>query len=148
MENYYIIHKNEDNKVIYTTFINKDDHDKKVLEFQKKGEFYKVITSEILSNLYPFFSSAWELSPSSTVIVNMPKARDIHRQNLRPQRNTKFAPLDGEFMKALEKGDTVKQQQIATQKQKLRDITTHAAIESAQTPDELRNLTIDSLLLL
>lgn len=94
------------------------------------------------------YFDAWELTPSSTVNVNMSKARDIHRQNLRPQRDAKFAPLDGEYMKALEKGDTVKQQQIATQKQKLRDITTHPAIDSAQTPEELRKLSLDVLLIM
>ncbi len=145
MENYYILHKNEDH-IVYTTFINKSDYEKKLLEYQANRTFYKIITYDELSKMSPFFSAAWELTPSSTVVVNMPKARDIHRQNLRPQRDAKFAPLDGEFMKALEKGDTVKQQQIATQKQKLRDITAHPAIESAQTADDLRKLTLDVLL--
>jgi hypothetical protein len=124
-------------------------HDADINDYIKKylnHDSLKYIMLEKFPDEDLLYFDAWELTPSSTVVVNMPKARDIHRQILRPQRDAKFAPLDGEFMKALEKGDTVKQEQIATQKQKLRDITAHPAIESAQTADDLRKLTLDVLL--
>ncbi len=42
-------------------------------------------------------------------------------------------------MRAVETGDTAKQQQIATQKQALRDVTT-TDLSSVTTPDQLKTI--------
>jgi hypothetical protein len=47
-------------------------------------------------------------------------------------------------MRAVETGDTAKQQQIATQKQALRDVTT-TDLSSVTTPEELKNVWPDIL---
>jgi hypothetical protein len=70
------------------------------------------------------------------IIVNMEKARDIHRQRLRVAREPLFAALDIAYQRATETGaDT---SVIVAQKQALRDVTSSPAIEIAQTTDELK----------
>lgn len=91
------------------------------------------------------FHKAFEIIDSK-IQVNIPAARDIIREKLRPLRDAKFAPLDIAFMRAVERGDTQKQQEIAAQKQKLRDITEHPLINGATTVEELRDITLDKLL--
>jgi hypothetical protein len=108
---------------------------------------YKVIKHYELPRNQNIFFNAWELTDDS-VIVNMPKARDIHRATLRQERAPRLTALDVAFMRALERGDTATSQEIAAQKQTLRDIPTHPAIEAAQTPEELIALTLDALLAL
>ncbi len=78
--------------------------------------------------------------------INMSAARDIIRKKLRPLRDAKFAPLDVAFMRAVERGDVETQKQIGAQKQKLRDITEHPAINTATTVEELRDITLEKLL--
>ncbi len=147
MENYYIIHKNEDNNIIYTCFSSFNDFQQKIDYYHNNNIFHKIATKEEISTLKPIYSLAWEIV-GSTIQINMPKARDIHRASLRFQRNKRLAPLDVAYMRALERADTTAAQEIAAQKQKLRDIPAHPAIEAAQTPDELIELTLDKLLTL
>jgi hypothetical protein len=145
MENYYILHKNSDNNIIYSAFHSFDDYTKEVNEYVTSGKFYKCVTRADLLSLMPIFSLAWE-ELNNTVKVNMSKARDIFRDSLRTKRNKKFAALDIAYMRSLECGDTITAQKIAAQKQTLRDIPAHPAIEAAQTPEELVALTLDTLL--
>ena len=68
--------------------------------------------------------------------INMTKAREIHKTNIREAREPKLAELDVEFQKALEKGtDTTS---IVSKKQALRDAPADSAIESATTDAELK----------
>ena len=68
--------------------------------------------------------------------VDMAKAREIHKTNIRNARTPKLAELDIEFQKALETGasttDTV------AKKQALRDATADSAIDAATSTDQLR----------
>ena len=70
--------------------------------------------------------------------VNMDKAREIKKDMIRAERNSKLAALDVDFMRAVESGDTDTQATIAAKKQALRDATDDPAIASASTPDELK----------
>ena len=68
--------------------------------------------------------------------INMTKAREIHKTNIREAREPKLVELDVEFQKALEKGtDTTS---IVSKKQALRDAPADSAIESATTDAELK----------
>lgn len=88
------------------------------------------------------FRGAWQFS-GAAVEIDMTKARDIHRDNLRAERAPKLAELDVAYMKALEQsGDTAA---IAAEKQVLRDAPGDARIASAATPDALKALTLDVL---
>lgn len=83
------------------------------------------------------FRNAWKAAPGR-VEVDMPKARDIHRDALRAKRAPLMAALDVEYMRADENGDAAKKAEIAAKKQTLRDVTKAPEIEAARTPDELK----------
>ena len=91
------------------------------------------------------FRGAWQFA-GDVVEVDMPLARDIHRDNLRAERAPQFEKLDVDWFRAAETNDTDAQAAIAAQKQALRDVTSAARIDSAATPDELKTLTLDTLL--
>lgn len=88
------------------------------------------------------FRNAWRMNGKS-IAVDMPMARDIHRNRLRMERNKRLAELDIEAMRALEAGGDIKA--VTAAKQRLRDAPSHPAIEAAQTPDELKAITLDML---
>ena len=68
--------------------------------------------------------------------INMAKAKEIHKNNIRYARSKKLVELDVEFQKALEKGtDTTS---IVSKKQALRDAPADSAIEAAKTDAELK----------
>ena len=68
--------------------------------------------------------------------INMTKAREIHKTNIREAREPKLAELDVEFQKALEKGTDTPS--IVSKKQALRDAPADSAIEAAKTDTELK----------
>jgi len=79
------------------------------------------------------------------ITVDMTKAREIKRDQLRAERKPLLEQLDVEFMRAQEAGDTQKQALIANKKQSLRDVTADPAIDAATTPDELKAVRPDIL---
>lgn len=90
------------------------------------------------------FRNAWRQNGSS-VATDMGLAREIHKQRLRDLREPLLEALDIAFLKAMERGDTDEQILIVSEKQALRDVTYDPAIESAKTPDELRQVLPDIL---
>lgn len=82
------------------------------------------------------FRDAW--SDTGCIGVDMPKARDIHRQRLRDARRPQLEALDVAYMRAEEEGDDARKSSIRAAKQVLRDITRHPDIDAAKTPDELK----------
>jgi hypothetical protein len=83
------------------------------------------------------FRGAWVRS-GDVISCDMTRARAIHRARMRDARRPKFASLDAEYLRADEAGDVLRKQQVAAQKQELRDVTAAPAIESAVTPDALK----------
>src|SRR3990167_793672 len=70
------------------------------------------------------FRNAWtDDLPGSKIDINLPKAKEIKKDQLRILRKPKLEALDIEFMLALEAGDTAKQQELAAKKKELRDVT-------------------------
>ena len=68
--------------------------------------------------------------------IDMAKAREIHKKNIRTARTPKLQELDVEFQKALEtSADT---SAIVAKKQALRDAPADSGIASASTADELK----------
>ena len=84
-----------------------------------------------------YFRGAWK-DDGKAIAIDMPKARDIHRERMREARAPKLAALDVEYQRADERGDTAAKQTVVARKQVLRDVTADPAIEAAKTPDELR----------
>jgi len=68
--------------------------------------------------------------------VDMAKAREIHKTNIRNARTPKLAELDVEFQKALETGASTTD--IVTKKQALRDAPADAGITAASDADALK----------
>ena len=68
--------------------------------------------------------------------VNMAKAREIHKTNIRQARAPKLAELDIEFQKALETGASTTD--IVAKKNALRDAPASAGITTATSATELK----------
>jgi flagellar basal body rod protein FlgB len=68
--------------------------------------------------------------------IDMAKAREIHKTNIRIARTPKLQELDVEFQKALETGASTTD--IVAKKQALRDAPADAGIASASDADSLK----------
>ena len=68
--------------------------------------------------------------------VDMAKAREIHKTNIRNARTSKFAELDIEFQKALETGASTTD--IVAKKQALRDAPADSGIAAASDANALK----------
>ena len=69
--------------------------------------------------------------------IDMAKAKEIHKTNIRRARAPKLAELDIEFQRALETGSSTTD--IVTKKNALRDAPAAVGISSATTTDELKS---------
>lgn len=74
----------------------------------------------------------------SIITINLNKAKDIAKDNLRAERAPVLSVLDIQFQRALESANTELQTSIAQQKQALRDITAHESIVNAEDADTLK----------
>ena len=68
--------------------------------------------------------------------IDMAKAREIHKTNIRTARTPKLAELDVEFTKALEAGTSTTD--IAAKRQALRDAPADSGINAASDADALK----------
>lgn len=89
------------------------------------------------------FRNAWK--DDGGITVDMEKARELHRQNMRIERAPVLAALDIEYQRADESRSRVEKDVIAEKKQALRDVTDDHAIDAAQTPEELKQVWPDVL---
>lgn len=81
---------------------------------------YKIV--EFL-NIDDSFFGAYDFDQELGAKVNINKAKEIQKNNWRDARKPILERLDVEYVRADERGDTALKQQIAAQKQELRDIT-------------------------
>ena len=84
-----------------------------------------------------YFRNAWK-DTGAKLDVDMPKAREIHREHLRARRAPLLAALDTEYMRADEAADVPEKRRIAAKKQALRDVTADPRIDAATTPEALK----------
>ena len=80
------------------------------------------------------FRDAWIIE-NSLISVDIVKAKEIWLNKFRKARNPILSLLDIEFMRAVEKGDINLQNEIASKKQILRDIT---LTELPNTTEEIK----------
>lgn len=97
---------------------------------------WRIIEDSELPDRY--FREAWE--DTGKLSINMDKARAIQMNHIRDLRNAALVPLDMEYMRADERGDVRRKQEIAEQKQVLRDLPETFDLSVAKTPEELKNL--------
>tara|TARA_R100001163_G_C5057578_1_gene194087 strand:- start:763 stop:1026 length:264 start_codon:yes stop_codon:yes gene_type:complete len=72
----------------------------------------------------------------SLIKIDMAKAREIHKTNIRNARTSKLADLDVQFQRALETGASTTD--IVAKKQALRDAPADSAIASASDEAALK----------
>ena len=70
--------------------------------------------------------------------INLEKALEIHKTQIRKKRDELFPSLDIEFIKALEQGNTELSTEIGLKKQELRDVT-NIETGSISTLDDLKS---------
>ena len=70
--------------------------------------------------------------------IDMAKAKEIHRWNIRRARSGLFEGLDIEFQRAIEESNSTKQAEVAAKKQALRDAPADSAIDAATNTDSLK----------
>ena len=68
--------------------------------------------------------------------IDMAKAKELHKDNIRNARSLKFPDLDVEYNKAQETGADATA--IVAKKQALRDAPADSAIDAATTTDQLK----------
>ena len=68
--------------------------------------------------------------------IDMAKAREIHKANIREARESKFQELDVQFQRALEAGASTTD--IVAKKQALRDAPADSGIAAASDADALK----------
>lgn len=102
------------------------------------GDYLEIEHDEIPN---PKYVSAFNLK-NSQITIDMAKAKELRKEELRNQRTPKLAELDIQFMRAVEQGDTATQQAVGAKKQALRDITSSPAFDTATTLDQLEAIVL------
>ena len=67
----------------------------------------------------------------SIIKMDMAKAKELHRDKIREERQPLLNALDIEFQKALETDDATKKAEVIAKKQALRDAPADTAIDAA-----------------
>jgi len=92
---------------------------------------YKIVEALDIDSI---FFDAYDFDQELGAVININRAKEIWKDKFRQARKPILEKLDIEFMRALESGDTQKQQEIAVQKQALRDVT------KTPLPDDLEGI--------
>lgn len=101
------------------------------------GKTSYIVDSSVVQNLDMDWRDAWTYDSSSGFGIDMTKAKNIHRNNIRARREELMPALDIEFQRALETGaDT---SAIVAKKNALRDAPANSAIDACTTTDELQS---------
>ena len=85
------------------------------------------------------FRDAWKKG-NGKVVVDMPKARQIHMSRIRAARDKELARLDVEWLKKSAQRKSAEADAIELQKQALRDIPNTFDLSVASNPEELKKL--------
>lgn len=83
------------------------------------------------------FRSCWRNDGKGGVQVKMELAREQRTEEIRAERNSRFASLDGEWMKATGQGDEKRAAEVEAVRQKLRDLPGALKLASLKTPEML-----------
>jgi hypothetical protein len=102
-----------------------------------EGLTYKIVSDDSIP-ADRYFRNAWDMK-SGKVVTDITKAKELKKEILRQERKPLLEALDVEVMKNIK--DPVKIDEIESQKQKLRDITSD--IDKIKTVDELKQFKIE-----
>ena len=90
------------------------------------------------------FRSAWRIS-ANQVVVDMPRARDLHMDKIRKARDEKFSALDAEWMKFTGQNNKQEAERVEAKRQGLRALPQTTDLSKATTPEELKAIWPDEL---
>jgi len=92
------------------------------------------------------YRNAW-VAVNNQVVVDMPKARAIHLERLKAQREELLKVLDVEWSKHTAQNKKQEADAIEAKRQALRDmpVTIQVALNAAQTPEQLKLVTSPAL---
>lgn len=79
------------------------------------------------------------------ISINIDKAKEIVKTNLRRERQPVLEALDVAFMRAVEARDTSEQARIAVKKKMLRDATIQPSLTGASTVEQLAAVTLPNI---
>jgi|APGre2960657404_1045060.scaffolds.fasta_scaffold453676_2 hypothetical protein len=79
------------------------------------------------------------------ISINIDKAKEIVKADLRTQRKPVLEALDVAFMRAVEARDTNEQARIAVKKKMLRDATAQPSLTGASTVEQLAAVTLPNI---
>jgi hypothetical protein len=79
------------------------------------------------------------------ISINIDKAKEIVKADLRRQRKPVLEALDVAFMRAVEARDTNEQARIAVKKKMLRDATAQPSLTGASTVEQLAAVTLPNI---
>ena len=92
---------------------------------------YKIVDTLNIDNS---FFDAYDFDQELGAAININRAKEIQKNNWRDARKPILEKLDVEYVRADEQNNTTLKQQIATQKQALRDVT------NTPLPDDLEGI--------
>lgn len=127
-----IYYKQENGSLGITAFLNEEVAEKTIESFKENNIPFGEITES--TQIDDFFFDSYTVSDNAEIEVNFTKAKEIQKNKWRYLRISILEKLDVEFMRAIEVGDTSKQDLIKAQKQALRDVT------SIELPDSLEGI--------
>ncbi len=130
----HVVDKTLDEDVLINNLLQDKNHEGFILK--EKTDTYP--------NMSPDFFKCYVYTDIG-VVLDMAKAREEWRNQLRQRRIPVLDKLDIEFQRALEVNDTKKQAEIVANKNILRDCTANPAIETATNIFELKQ-TLPNLL--
>lgn len=84
------------------------------------------------------FRDAWKQETNGRLVIDMPKAREIHMNRIRIARELTLKRLDLEYMRADEAGDMEEKGNVVDKKQVLRDLPETFKLETYTTPEALK----------
>ena len=83
------------------------------------------------------FFDSWRLNDGDDVQVDMPLARAQRMMEIRAERDRRFGPLDGDWMKATGQKNVTRADAVESVRQQLRDVPQTVDLEGIATPEEL-----------
>jgi len=120
-------------------------HSSSIETFKKthpEVEEFTTVDEKFFYSLNSKYLSAYTLIGKS-LSLNIEKAREIRKEELRKKRSEYMKDLDVKFLIALEKGDEESKATVIEEKERLRNITT--LVDSANTIEELEKIKIKNL---
>lgn len=145
-----------DGSLVIMSFITNDHHG--IVQEPTRGNINAIITkaqevwsapakswriiNDVTIPTDRYFRNAWT-DKGLSIGVDIAKAKEIHKENLRTARASLLDQLDVSYMRADEAGNKKLKAEITAKKQALRDITDHPDFKKARTVAQIKAIKIN-----